>query len=108
MLYSILIFYFQIIYSKTIIIIIRKLAAGDFADRSEDDGLLQLAKLCSVDVGDIGVGGAKNFFEAKIKMVNQTNKFEDEIRKEQEEKKQEIEEKSTRKEEFKKMQSNFV
>ena len=108
MLFSILIFNFQIIYSKTIIIIIRKLAAGDFADRSEDDGILQLAKLCSVDVGDIGVGGAKNFFEAKIKMVNQTNKFEDEIRKEQVEKKQEIEEKSTRKEEFKKMQSNFV
>ena len=45
----------------------RKLAAGDLAGRDEDDGLLQLAKLCSIDVGEIGVGGAKNFFEAKIK-----------------------------------------
>ena len=90
-----------------LIILFRKLAAGDLAGRDEDDGLLQLAKLCSIDVGEIGVGGAKNFFEAKIKMVNQTNKFEDEIREEQEENKIKMEEKKTRQEEFKKMQSNF-
>eukprot|EP00091_Calanus_sinicus_P017327 TRINITY_DN37416_c0_g1_i1.p1 TRINITY_DN37416_c0_g1~~TRINITY_DN37416_c0_g1_i1.p1 ORF type:complete len:133 (-),score=44.48 TRINITY_DN37416_c0_g1_i1:170-568(-) len=72
---------------REFLLIFRKLAAGDLAGRDEDDGLLQLAKLCSIDVGEIGVGGAKNFFEAKIKMVNQTNKFEDEIKQEQEENK---------------------
>merc|ERR1711892_307606 len=92
---------------REFLLIFRKLAAGDLADRNQDDGLLQLAKLCSIDVGEIGVGGAKNFFEAKIKMVNQTNKFEDEIRQEQEENKVKLEEKKTRQEEFKKMQSNF-
>ena len=55
-------------------------------------------------MGEIGVGGAKHFFEAKIKMVNQTNKFEDEIRQEQEKNKILMEEEKTRQEEFKKMQ----
>merc|ERR1712183_582582 len=92
---------------REFLLIFRKLAAGDLADRDEDDGLLQLAKLVSIDVGEIGVGGAKNFFEAKIKMSNQTNKFEEEIKKEQEENKTKMEEKRARQEEFKKMQSNF-
>ena len=96
------------LFDKQIIYFFRKLAAGDLAGRDEDDGLLQLAKLCSIDVGEIGVGGAKNFFEAKIKMVNQTNKFEDEIKQEQEENKTKMEEKRARQEEFKKMQSNFA
>ena len=61
-----------------------------------------------LQVVEIGVGGAKNFFEAKIKMVNQTNKFEDEIKQEQEENKTKVEEKKARQEEFKKMQSNFA
>ena len=86
----------------------RKLAAGELAGRDEDDGLLQLAKLVSIDVGEIGVGGAKNFFEAKIKVANQTNKFEEEIRQEQEENKKKQEEKRARQEQFKKMQSNFT
>ena len=30
-------------------------------------------------MGDIGVGGAKNFFESKIKAANKTNKFEEEV-----------------------------
>ena len=96
------------LFNKQIIYFFRKLAAGDLAGRDEDDGLLQLAKLCSIDVGEIGVGGAKNFFEAKIKIVNQTNKFEDEIKQEQEENKTKVEEKKARQEEFKKMQSNFA
>merc|ERR1711875_97937 len=74
---------------REFLLIFRKLAAGELAGRDEDDGLLQLAKLVSIDVGEIGVGGAKNFFEAKIKIANQTNKFEDEIRQEQEENKKE-------------------
>merc|ERR1711874_164109 len=89
---------------REFLLIFRKLAAGELAGRDEDDGLLQLAKLVSVDVTDIGVGGAKNFFEAKIKIANQTNKFEDEIRQEQEENKQKMLEKKARQEEFKKKQ----
>ena len=41
-------------------------------------------------------------------MVNQTNKFEDEIKQEQEENKTKVEVKKARQEEFKKMQSNFA
>ena len=43
-------------------------------------GLSQLAKLVSIDVGEIGVGGAKDFFQAKIHMANRSNKFEEEVR----------------------------
>ena len=40
---------------------LRKLGAGALGGHYEDDGLLQLAKLCYIE--------EKNFFEAKIKMV---------------------------------------
>lgn len=93
---------------REFLLIFRKLCSGQFAGRSDDDGLSQLAQLVSVDVGDIGVGGAKNFFESKIKAANKTNKFEEEIKKEQEEKKKELEEKSKRQAEFKNKQANFV
>ena len=43
-------------------------------------GLSQLAKLVSIDVGEIGVGGAKDFFESKIHLANRSNKFEEEVR----------------------------
>ena len=56
---------------------LRKLDAGALVGGNEDDGLLQIAKLCYID--------AKNFFDAKIKMVNQRNRFDDEIQQEQEE-----------------------
>ena len=88
-------------------------------------GLSQLAKLVSIDVGEIGVGGAKDFFQAKIHMANRSNKFEEEVRlslqsfadfnslvgqikQEQQEKKKELEEKKKRQEEFKNKQANFV
>jgi len=61
-----------------------------------------------VDVGEIGVGGAKNFFESKIRAANMSNKFEEEVRMEQEEKRKELEEKKKRQAEFKSKQSNFV
>jgi hypothetical protein len=35
--------------------------------------------MVSVDVGVVGVGGAKGFFEGKIKLANKTNKFEEEV-----------------------------
>lgn len=168
-------------------IICRKLFAGEFADRADDDGnnhcflivvhvllecdiyvfvtyhyfldllfvsvsqfvrtdqfssigisgLSQLAKLVSIDVGEIGVGGAKDFFESKIHLANRSNKFEEEVRtcfhiilkqfcphgkkhrpclcfileqikQEQQEKKKELEEKKKRQEEFKNKQANFV
>merc|ERR1712243_379370 len=54
---------------REFLLIFRKLCAGEFQGR-EDDGLSQLAKLVCVDVGEIGVGGAKNFFESKIRAAN--------------------------------------
>ena len=43
--------------------IFRKAAAGEL---KEDSGLSLLAKQCEVDVKEVGVGGAKTFFEAKV------------------------------------------
>jgi len=93
---------------REFLLIFRKLFAGEFAGRADDDGLSQLAKLVSIDVGEIGVGGAKNFFEGKIHLANRSNKFEEEIKQEQQEKKKELEEKKKRQEEFKNKQANFV
>jgi len=93
---------------REFLLIFRKLFAGEFANRGDDDGLSQLAKLVSIDVGEIGVGGAKDFFQAKIHMANRSNKFEEEIKQEQQEKKKELEEKKKRQEEFKNKQANFV
>jgi len=92
---------------KEFLQLFRNLKSGGLDGRCADDGLLQLAKTISVDVTDVGVGGAKQFFEAKIKEVNCTNKFEEEIKKEQEEKKRENEEKKKRLDEFKKKQAVF-
>jgi len=71
---------------REFLLIFRKAAAGEL---KEDSGLSVLAKQCEVDVHSVGVGGAKNFFEAKIAAVRKTSKFEEEIREEQEEKKKE-------------------
>ena len=43
--------------------IFRKAAAGEL---DLDSGLGQLATLTEVSVEEVGVGGAKNFFEAKV------------------------------------------
>lgn len=40
----------------------------------------QLARLTEINVDEVGVCGAKNFFEAKIEQQLLTNKFHDEIR----------------------------
>lgn len=45
-------------------LIFRKAKAGELV---EESGLSQLAKLTEIDVDQVGVGGAKNFFEAKVK-----------------------------------------
>lgn len=83
---------------REFLLIFRKAAAGEL---KEDSGLSVLAKQCEVDVTEVGVGGAKTFFEAKIAAVRKTSKFEEEIREEQEEKKKEEEERKKRQQAFK-------
>ena len=51
--------------------------------------------------------GAKDFFEAKMKQANSSNKFEDEIRSEQEQRKKEMEEARARKAAFKAKAQSF-
>lgn len=63
-------------------------------------GLSELARLTEINVEEVGVVGAKSFFEAKIKEQFLTNKFADEIRQEQEERKRADEEKSMRRHQF--------
>ena len=48
---------------REFLLIFRKAAAGEL---DLESGLGQLATLTEVDVDEVGVGGAKNFFEAKV------------------------------------------
>lgn len=45
------------------LLIYRKARAGEL---EQDSGLSQLARLTEVDVDEVGVTGAKHFFEAKV------------------------------------------
>lgn len=47
------------------LLVFRKAAAGELA---EDSGLSRLAALTNVDVGQVGVTGAANFFESKVRL----------------------------------------
>lgn len=49
---------------REFLLVFRKARAGEL---TEDSGLAQLAKLTEVDVDKVGVNGAKEFFEAKVK-----------------------------------------
>ncbi len=89
---------------REFLLIFRKAAAGEL---DTDSGLSALARLTEIDVDKEGVGGAKDFFEAKINEQTQLKKFEEEIRQEQEEKKQEEEDKKKRRAEFKAKQAAF-
>eukprot|EP00051_Salpingoeca_urceolata_P026832 m.478913 g.478913 ORF g.478913 m.478913 type:complete len:191 (-) comp21272_c0_seq1:180-752(-) len=80
---------------REFLLIFRKAAAGELVC----DGLTTIAS--SVDVTEVGVGGAKNFFEQQAAKLAQTNKFEQEIREEQEEAKRQAELKKQRQAEFK-------
>merc|ERR1712047_52420 len=73
---------------REFMLIFRKAAAGEL---QEDSGLGMLAKQCEINVEEVGVGGAKDFFEAKIAAIRKTSKFEEEIREEQESRKGEEE-----------------
>lgn len=81
---------------KEFLLIFRKASRGEL----EVEGLQALAQQSEIDVGEAGVGGAKNFFEAKVQQLSQANKFEQEIKQEQEEKRREAEEKKARRQEF--------
>jgi len=74
----------------------------------ESSGLNDLARLCNVDVDEVGVTGAASFFQAKIDEQSKTNKFEQEIKAEQEEKRKEEEEKKMRRQAFKEKANIFV
>uniref|UniRef100_A0A671PJX9 EF-hand domain-containing protein D2-like n=1 Tax=Sinocyclocheilus anshuiensis TaxID=1608454 RepID=A0A671PJX9_9TELE len=89
---------------REFLLIFKKAAAGELA---EDSGLHVLARLSEIDVSTEGVKGAKSFFEAKVQAINESNRFEAEIRQEQEEKKREAEERKTRQAAFKELKSAF-
>ncbi|KAL7884915.1 hypothetical protein AOLI_G00076850 [Acnodon oligacanthus] len=89
---------------REFLLIFRKAAAGELA---EDSGLHVLARLSEIDVSTEGVKGAKTFFEAKVQAINESNRFEAEIRNEQEEKKRQAEQKKQRQAAFKELQSAF-
>jgi len=83
---------------REFLLIFRKARSGELEVES---GLGQLAKLTEINVDQVGVGGAKSFFEAKIESIQKSNKFEEEIRSEQEERKRDIETQKIRKQAFK-------
>ncbi|XP_071373231.1 EF-hand domain-containing protein D2 isoform X1 [Centroberyx affinis] len=89
---------------REFLLIFRKAAAGELA---EDSGLSVLARLSEIDVSTEGVKGAKTFFEAKVLAINESNRFEEEIRQEQEAKKKQAEEQKQRRAAFKNLQSTF-
>lgn len=78
---------------REFLLIYRKAQAGEL---DSDSGLNALARLTEISVEEVGVSGAKNFFEAKIEQQLRTNKFHDEIRQEQEERRRQEEEKANR------------
>lgn len=89
---------------REFLLIYRKAKAGELV---EESGLSKLAMLTEINVEEVGVGGAKNFFEAKIEELKKTSKFEDEIRQEQEQRKREEEEKAQRRIAFKQKAALF-
>lgn len=93
-------FPFEYMYTLFIICIIifyRKARAGELESHS---GLEALARLTEINVDQVGVNGAKNFFEAKIEELAKSNKFHNEILQEQEEKRREAEERAIRRQKF--------
>lgn len=89
---------------REFLLIFQKAALGELELGS---GLMQLAKLTEIDVDETGVSGAKDFFEAKVKQLNSSSKFEEEIRQEQEERKKEMEEARIRKKAFQDKAKSF-
>ncbi|KAL1488934.1 hypothetical protein ABEB36_014720 [Hypothenemus hampei] len=82
---------------KEFMLVFRKARAGEL---DETSGLGQLAHLTEIDVNEVGVTGAKDFFEAKINELSKLSKFEEEIRQEQDDRKKLEEEKLMRRQQF--------
>ena len=89
---------------REFLMIFRKARAGEL---DLESGLGQLATLSEIDVDQVGVGGAKTFFEAKIAEVSKGSKFAEEIKEEQEEMKREEEKKFKRQISFKERAAMF-
>jgi EF-hand domain-containing family member D2 len=108
---------------REFLLIFRKAGAGEL---EEDCGLSQLARLTEISVEEVGVNGAKTFFEAKVIILLNTHKirelnvylfqieeqgkagkFEQELRNEQEERRREEEERARRRQAFKQTASVF-
>ncbi|KAK6177627.1 hypothetical protein SNE40_015688 [Patella caerulea] len=90
---------------REFLLIFRKAACGEL---SQESGLLELYRnVQEIDVDVEGVGGAKNFFQAKIEAQTADKKFENEIKQEQEEKRIKAEEAKERKKAFKEKANMF-
>ena len=87
---------------REFILIFRKVKKGEFANLKGFQEMVQ-----SINVAEVGVGGAKNFFEQKMKEASKGLEFEKEIKAEQESKKKEREEAAARKAAFKARQAMF-
>jgi len=82
-------------------LIFRKAAKGELSAQ----GLKSIAE--SVDVQKEGVGGAKDFFQAKIENQANSKKAEEEIKAEQADKKEQREQAKVRKTDFKNKAAMF-
>lgn len=82
---------------REFLLIYRKAKAGEL---SLEGGLSELVRLTEIDVQEVGVSGAKSFFEAKIEQTLKQSRFHDEIRAEQEARKREEEEREIRRAQF--------
>ena len=69
--------------------------------------ILLFLQVNEVDVQEVGVSGAKNFFQAKADALKQSSAAEAEIKKEQEQRRLEREEKKERQNAFKERVSMF-
>ena len=87
------------------VLIFSKSQKGELSSCHE--GLSQLVNAVSVDVSEVGVSGAKDFFEAKANALKASQSAEAEIKKEQEEKKKEREEAAARKKAFAERAAQF-
>lgn len=93
---------------REFLLLFRKAKAGEFGHENPLMNLYsKYMELESVDVEEIGVKGAKSFFESKVAKIARDQEMTNEILKEQEEKKAAEEDKKRRKEEFKAKQKSF-
>ncbi len=89
---------------REFLMIFRKSAAGELSD-SPFASLVTEAN--EINVQEVGVSGAKAFFEAKADKLKQGNDFEEQIKAEQEAKRKEREEKASRAAAFKERRAMF-